>query len=59
MKNYNIDLEAWFEIEANNEDDAMRQAQEVISKLEDLANNYFPFTFPLEVVVRENGIEEA
>lgn len=59
MKNYNIDLEGWFEIEAENEDDAMRKTQEVISKLEDLANNYFPFTFPLEVVVRENGIEEA
>lgn len=59
MKNYSIDLEGWFEIEADNEDDAMRKAQEVINELEGLANNHFPFTFPLEVVVRENGIEEA
>lgn len=58
MMNYNIDVEGWLGIEADNEDDAFAKAQSFIAELEELVNNYFTLTSPFEVVVADNGVTE-
>lgn len=58
MKRYNIDLESWLNIEADNEDDAFAKAQEFIAEVEELVSNHLNLDEPYFVVVAENGIEE-
>ena len=56
MTEYTIDFEAWTTIEAENQDDAMAQAQVIINACKDeLAGA----GVTLEMVVRDGGIEEA
>lgn len=59
MKHYTVDLQGWFEIEAEDEATAFAQAQTLIAIMEGSANSIeFRFVAPLELVVAENGITE-
>ena len=59
MTEYTIDFEAWTTIEAENVEDAMSIAQGIINQIDEFVSNNLPLTEPFEMVVRDNGIEEA
>lgn len=59
MTEYTIDFEAWTTIEAESVEDAMSIAQGIINQIDEFVSNNLTLTEPFEMVVRDDGIEEA
>jgi hypothetical protein len=59
MTKYTIDFEAWTTIEAENVEDAMSIAQGIINQIDKFVSNNLTLTGPFEMIVHDDGIEEA
>ena len=59
MAKYIIDFEAWTTVEAEDLDLAYAMAQDIISEMQRQLPVYTELQHPIEMVVRDGGIEES
>ena len=59
MAKYIIDFDAWTIVEAEDLDLAYAMAQDIISEMKRQLPVYTELKYPIEMVVRDDGIEES